>query len=593
MEKISAGKKNLRPALFCFILFVTLFLPAVSHAGRISGYLQFSYNNIIEELSGAQTEEWDFEQRYNLKYSGYIYHPRLLDYSLSGTFTKLNGEIDTSGDFESKATDYDAALNFLKITPFPFSLYASRTTGRSISPITTGSASLIEQTREVYGLSGSLDLRSIAYRMYINEHSSGQGRVKGKANEASSRDRFLFFLGRFPIINYRFEEVNRLVEGAARGVDERTRKFNLNFKKGFEKTTLRFNYQYANKLDRLSETTEKQHSTNFEIFTRLTNKLNFSEAASYRTNSLEDSRLFSSRARLYYLYSPRLIIDARSVYENKEEKSETTETLTNSLSASYTRKLGKNITGSGAASLNHSMTDSDNNFSESLSGSLAYSKILPRDIAFSATTAASLGASQGDSTEEQTFMSVSAGSSLSKGFRRSRTRMSAAASYFYSWTSLDEGGDGYNLRFDISNNYIKRLMFKSTAKYLNENYMDERDNKEEFTTDTTINYSIPFGRRGNSNFAAGFETADNSDDRRFAYGRFDLWYIILRNITLRSSVKYTENLIEKYKTYYASAGLNYRFRQVALNMKYEFYIDKRDVHEDNRQHLLLRLTRYF
>lgn len=610
MEKTSAGKKFFTPAqsvflsaflnrkaLFCFILFLILFISNISHAGHISGYLQFSYNNRIDELAGAQTEEWDFEQKYKLRYYGYTYDPRLLDYSLSGTFTKLNGEIDTSGDFDGKATDYDANLNFLKITPFPFSLYSSRSTERSITfaPITIGSSRLIEQTREVYGLLGSLDLRRIAYRMYINRHRSGNGngRVKGKVKEEESGDRFLFFLGRFPIINYKFEEVSRLVEGAARRVDERTRSFNLNFKKGFEKATLRFHYQYTNKLDRLSETIEKQHSTNLGIMANLTNKLRLSEDASYNTNSLKDSATFSSHTRLYYLYSPRLRIDARSAYENKEEKGETINTLTNSLSASYSRKLGKNITGSGAASLSHGMVDSDNNFSESVNGALTYSKKLPQDIVFSASTAASLSAIQGDRIEDQTLMSASAGSVITKGFRKSVTRVSAAAYYFYSRTSLDDGGDGYSLKLDISNNYIKRLTFRSTAKYLNENYMDERDNKKEFTTDTTINYSIPFGRRGNSNLIAGFETSDFIKERRFAYGKFDLWYIILRNLTLKSSVKYSEELIKKQKVFYASAGLNYWFRQVALSMKYEFYIDKMDVRENKRQHLLLRLTRYF
>ncbi|MEW6715414.1 MAG: hypothetical protein AB1306_10040, partial [Nitrospirota bacterium] len=566
--------------------------------GHISGYLQFSYNNRIEELSGAQTEEWDFEQRYKLRYSGYTYHPRLLNYSLSGTFNKLNGEITPSDNFESKATDYDATLNFLSITPFPFSLYASRSTALSIpffTSVTTGYSGLIEQRREVYGLSGSLDLRGIAYRMYLNKHRSGNGngRVKGKSKGPTSGDRFLFFLGKFPIINYKFEEVNRLVEGAAKNADERTRTFNLNFKKGFEKATLSFNYQYANKLDRLSETTEKQHSTNLGIMANLTSKLRLSEEASYYTNSLRESAIFSSRTRLYYLYSPRLRIDARSAYENKEEKADITDTLTNSVTASYARKLAKNIAVSGAASVNHGMVDSNNTFSESVSGSLSYSKILPQDITFSASTAASLSAVQGDSIEEQTFMSVSAGSSLSKGFRRSRTRMSAAASYFYSWTSLDEGGDGYNLRFDITNNYIKRLTFKSTAKYLNENFTDERDTKQEFTTDTTINYFIPLGRRGKGALIAGFETSDRTNERRFAYGKFDLWYAILRNLTFKSSVKYSEDLVKKQKILYTAAGLNYWFRQVVISMKYEFYTDKMDIRDTKRQYLLLRLTRYF
>jgi len=195
-----------RNSILCFLLFVILSSSNISHAGRISGYLQFSYNNRIGESAGARTERWDFEQKYNLRYSGYTYHPSLLNYSLSGTFTKLNGEIDTLGDFDSKATDYDATFNFLNITPFPFSLYASRSTGRSISffSLLSGSSSLIEQTREVYGLSGSLDLSRIAYRMYINKHRTGNGKVKGKANGKESGDRFLFFMGRFPIINYKF-----------------------------------------------------------------------------------------------------------------------------------------------------------------------------------------------------------------------------------------------------------------------------------------------------------------------------------------------------------------------------------------------------
>jgi hypothetical protein len=617
MERYPAGKIRpepvksvfipaflIRKALICCFLFLFFSPPDISYAGHISGYLQFSYSSRIDESDESRTEEWDFEQKYKLRYWSYVYHPRLLDYTLSGTFSKLNGNITPSGDFDSKATDYDATLNFFKITPFPFSLYASSNTTTSVpffTSITSSSSSLIEQTRDIYGLSGSLDIRRIAYKMYVNRHKggngNGRGRLKGRAKEKpkeiSGADKFLFFLGRFPIIHYRLQEVNRTVDGSSRRVDERVRSFKLYFKKGFEKANLRFNYDYANKLDHISDAVEKRHSVDLNVLAKLAKKVTLSEDAFFHTNSLRDSVIFSSRTRLNYSFSPRLKIEARSSYENKDEKDASTDSFINSVTASYSRKLTKDITASSIASVNQSLLNSDNSFSEAINGSLSYSRALPANFRFSASTAAAASATQGDRIEDQTSTSAAVGSTLTKGFIKARTTMGATAYYFYSRTSMDKGKDGYKLRFDITNNLIKRLAFKSKAEYINENYTDERAVKEEFTTDTSINYSIPLGRRGSGVLIAGFETKENLNDRKYAYGKFDLRYAILRNLSLKSSVKYAEELLLKQKTLYASAGLSYFIRQISVNLKYEFFGNTRETLTDSRQHLLLRLTRYF
>lgn len=123
------------------------------------GSLNFLYteDNYITDTTDTSRES--FVQELKLGYSGNIYSPKLLEYTIEGLL-RYDDENIKSNSYESKqkstGNDYKAKLDFIKETKFPFTLYASKSE-RPISTVYDAySTNYVYETRDE-GATGSIN----------------------------------------------------------------------------------------------------------------------------------------------------------------------------------------------------------------------------------------------------------------------------------------------------------------------------------------------------------------------------------------------------------------------------------------------------
>jgi len=127
------------------------------------------------------------EEDLTLRTGGFVIHPRLLDFDLSGRLLFTREKLD-AGDTvtasSSRQQDYGARLNFLSATALPFTLFTDRTTVRD----TGDQRWLTEATSTGYGLSCALlqPLLPMPLQLFA-EHRAREGRQPLGTSETVDR----------------------------------------------------------------------------------------------------------------------------------------------------------------------------------------------------------------------------------------------------------------------------------------------------------------------------------------------------------------------------------------------------------------------
>lgn len=550
--------------LLLLTLVMVLLSPHILYAQRygFSGLVQLTYRNELAKTADSTTEQWSIEQKYNLKYKGYVYHPKLLEYSLSGTFIKESGK--RNGDaLSAKSKDYNIRLNFIKSTKYPFTLFAAKLTDRSFSPITEGSPVLTEQTIKSIGLEGAVYSRKL------------------------------------PTFKYRLWQDDRKVAGTGSTTDERTKNIKLSLRKSFKDVTANLDYIFINRLDRVNDETGDEHKVDFNLNARLSRTLRFTESSYYSTSTLTDFTEITSNSNLEYVPSDRFRGNLSAYYTHIEQPDGKGDFLTNYLNASY--KVSNALTATANAMVFYNSGDFGNSTSESMAGALNYSKLIARETSFSASTSVGFGAEQREELEDRTTMNASVSSMLTKRFSRIKTSLSFGGSYYYYRSSLDGKTDRYDMSFRFLSNYIKRLTLKSEFSYLNEKTLsdkkdpDEQDEtiKDEFQTDSSLAYSLPIGFRGTVSLNAGLSTTSGTTERRYYYSEANLRYLIMRSLSTRANLRYSHETIESANNLSGEAGIDYRFRMIFVRLSYEYYRERGKDADSERQTLFFEVSRPF
>ncbi len=566
---LSGLSVRLRPgkprALIPVILSVVLLSAAAAYAQGygLSGLIQLTYRRDLLTSEGETTgEQWSIEQRYHLRYRGYIYHPRLLEFRLGGAFVKEDGKKD-GGDLSAKGTDYDIRLDFLGGTDFPFSLFASKYTERSITPVTEGTEVIIEQRRRNIGLEGAVYSR------------------------------------RFPTFRYRAWEELRRVLGTASAADERTRNVSLGLSKSYTGFRASLDYLFVNRLDRTREETENTHDVNLNIFARLSPALRLTEYASYSTSSLDDFTEATSTTSLDYQPSRRFRANLSTYFSFIKQPDREGSFLTNYLNARY--RISGSLTADATAMVLYNRGDFGNESAESASVSLSYGKTLARDTTVAADVSAGFGAEQREEDEDRTTHHARIGSRISHRFRAVKTSLTLGGSYYYYRTSLEGRTDRFDAVFRFFNDYVKRLTIQSEVLYINEKTLQDREAsgqqreiiKDELHTDSSLTYSLPLGLRGTANFSSGLSTVSGTLERVYYYGEGSLMYILRRNLMTRLTARYSRETVESVDEIYGSAGVDYRFRMIFVRLSYEYFREKRKASDSERQSIFLQVSRPF
>ena len=98
---------------------------------RFTGLVELTYRDysLVSTYRGRKAEsEWkSFGQRYRVGLKGYVYHPKLLNFSTSLTFRKEQTDYDSGGGTDARDINYDFFVSILPTTPVSLDFYGLKT----------------------------------------------------------------------------------------------------------------------------------------------------------------------------------------------------------------------------------------------------------------------------------------------------------------------------------------------------------------------------------------------------------------------------------------------------------------------------------
>ncbi|GBE06047.1 hypothetical protein BMS3Abin10_01689 [bacterium BMS3Abin10] len=548
-------KKELIFFLFILGLCVVIF-PLISQAQDygISGRAELTYEEMHREDEESSTEQKIFGQQYNLDYKNFIYHPRLLSFSLSGTFvtddTESNGVTQ-----EFDAQNYNLNLNFLNETRYPFNISAFRNTSTSLIPLAIGS-SVQEQTFQAYRLRGRIAQR-----------------------------------GRLPSLEYGASQDEKQVEGTRAPTDERERELYLRFQRKWTNSSLRLNYDFRNSADMIASTERTSHALSLSGNTRrrLSRTATLNAGASYSMNSPSDVMRINVGAKIDYNPSARFNGSSDLRYEHLMEPDRAGDSISNALQANY--RISRKLRANAGSSVNFNSGSFGESSSESVNGSLYYTDRLARNTNLSASGSAGFSSSQGGEANNAS-MNGSLSTSLNRSFPAIRSSVSSSA--FASFSSVSAGDNSRSYKVDVvaESTFIRRLTARSRVEYsVEQTTGGETENL--LVSDSTLKYFMFFGWRARLNLRAGAAIQQGSTEKQFFHVDEDFRFIFHRNLRLESSSRYENDFLASTQSLSANAALRYHIRRISLSAKYAWRRDESESGSSTTTHVYLSLSRGF
>jgi hypothetical protein len=383
---------------FLFLFFFILFFPLVSRAQRygFSGEIGFVYARDTIESGAGTAELTNIEQRYRLNYINYIYKPKLLTYTLGGTFQKVDAKSD-SNDASAKSTGYDARLNFLSETPYPFVVWANKRTPTSFSSQLTGAAVFNKQDTRGFGIYGGLYMR------------------------------------RIPRIRYSFKQEDKETTSLTETTEVRDRQISFNMQKEWKGIDTEFSYGYESSLDKNSGSDQKNHD--YRLVGRTLRKLSeisdIAVSTDLHKNSFSDVTEILVSSQLNYIPSERFTGRLNTNYNHTVQTGKGGNNFVTNANTVY--RLSRTLTLANDGLFVYNTGYFGDNMAEKIGSTISYTDEIAKNLRLSGTALLKLGARQGDPFN-RTTMNTRISSTLTKNYPSTRTFLSTsgAAGYYAS-----------------------------------------------------------------------------------------------------------------------------------------------------------------
>ena len=542
-----------------------MLLPVIADARNFSGLVQLTYSGDNSNNEGVVTKQSAITQEYRLNYGNFVYDPRLLNFLISGTFSKEDGKTDDS-ETTVKGKDYDLRFNFLSATYFPFEVWTFKHTTASFTPQAEGPPLHIRQTLQSSGISGSIARRGA------------------------------------PHIRYSFNHDDRKVTGEETLQEQREKNFILAVSQSWKESSANLNYNFHRLFDKITAKKEETQQLGLSGDTsyKLSSDAVFFSNASFNTNTLADSREIASAASIVYDPSRNFNGSANASYNNIERGADRSDTYTGDVNAVYKTKISEALLTAENASVKYNKGESGDGTSESLGGSLSYARLIARNLNFSANTALGVEARQEESLER---IALNSGFStgLNKSFPEIRSYISTGGAVNYTTSTAGGKSENYTLNLALSCSCVERLNAQSAASYSASKTREdtwgsaasEVVSDESIVSDSSLTYFIPLGWRANLEMTGGTLREIGLTEKRLYYTRGVLTVILMRNLFVRSNVRYEHEDILLSDIFQGDVNVDYRIRNILVNLTYEWWQEKRVEAKSDRNRTFLQITRLF
>lgn len=554
------------------LLVITPTLLAQDHPdGGAYGSLKFLYTEDEYTTSTMNSSRENFIQELKLGYKGNIYSPRLLDYTLEGLI-RYDDENIQRDEFTSKqkstGNDYNANLNFIKETKFPFTLYANR----QERPINTVYSAY--STNYVYETSSEGATGSVDFAPYMVTYGAINTKTIAEFNDRLQNSQTSTYNGSF-----RYSENAHNVQA--------------NYSHAIQENEQHYINDAVTSVNQVKDIFNIAHTWN------ASKDLRVSSGASYENDEFYMSENIDADVNLYWTPEGRDYEGSFSAYGSKMDYADSIgaqKYVFNSinLNQTFNYKLTENINLSENAMmyLYDSPFAKGSNSYVNLDAMHNYTTTFFEDVPFSLLSR--VGVQKNDSTYETNLENNNTTASTSverynfdvnarakKAFPSLKSTLNLDSGYYLSIYSIEQEERRYNFNifflsklFSIVNNNISARYMQTDRSSTSQETGEETKNSYSTTTlMEMLDFYFNLGMRGRAGFRVGVEYEKiKSDEQTLSRvsprGEINLNYRFFKNWMFDSSARVSEiyNTLE----YSGNANLAFKAGKTYFSMGYQY-----------------------
>lgn len=520
------------------------------------GNIEYGYMRDSSELSTTSTEQSTINQRYTIGKRGSIYSPNLLSYLLQGSF--LIQDIDATTNSESvnrsqKVDNYRVNADFFRKTNFPFTLYGDK----SINPyasIDGGNAYSYDASNEQMGVTGSMKLP--------------------------------YFDLQYTAENFDTKRNETFADETRKGSN-----YSLTLSKNYEQLKLSLSYidrnQDYNRVDRNQTVLQNwtDHNRNMRANAIWTPQKEISVISNigYSENSYIDMKNTSGNVNASWTPNNRLQAGADVSVNFMQAGGMRNDTVMISENSSY--RFSPETTARQTVSLYRTNTDNSDMTVGMATAGGQYSKTLDNNVSVNGGVDVGIRNEQysssmntGGIAPSRTVSNHTISAGASKRIEAIRATISANASYYGTYTSLQEKSKRFNLNTNFNARVNENTHFvlytyylQDESSYLSGSTLDPMKTQQ-LSVNAMFRYSNTMGYNGNYSVGAGLMYTNTKMGQNDNYNRLlpsvdaSLMYRLLDSMMLNSNVVVSQDTVSDVTNYSAYLGLNYHLRKIAMSM---------------------------
>lgn len=551
--------------LIAFAVFVFPIISFAEKTGGLSGLIQLTYQKDRNKDIDTESRKGSFIQEYKLQYQGSIYSPRLLIYTIGGSFRKEDSKTDESRagttDVTTKSKDYNLRLDFIQGTKYPFTIYKEKLDlpTWTIQPEQTFQT---KQTSDRYGLFGNA------------------------------------FLGKGINMRYDIRQDNTKSVGQTEGTDQRNRSFLFGIDSRKEDKFIDATYNYQHNFEKVKNEFEAINDAKVSVGFKPGKPTNFNADLSYNDNSYTEFTTMTSN--MNFNYTPSADFNSNSsLYVNRiEQKEDRGNFLTFYNNSSY--RLSPFLTTSQSLMLYKSTGDFSNDATESLTLGLVFTKQMPEGLIFSADTSINGTAQQFETSKDRDSMTYSIGGRVSKFFEKINSEINGGGSYYIYRSSLKGKTDRYSFNAGLVSRFIQNLTLQSLLNFSEENTVGDEINEastetkiKRLTSDNSLAYFMQLGFNGGLDAKIGTVFESGTTSRTFRYASLNFRYSLRRDLSANGGISFYKESTNKTRSIVGFFGIEYKLRGITFSLKDDLWREKGPQGTKTRSTVFLQASRPF
>lgn len=524
---------------------------------NLYGNVEFGYIKDTNVNRSYSLDQTTYTQKYSLGTRGSIYSPNFVSYVLQGAFLVQNIEGTASGEPSSSSRqtqNYRASADFLRITKFPFSVYAEKDSN-PYSSLQAGMPLSYDEVNNRVGVAGSVSLPY--FDLQYTADKTDLQRNETYANETRQGSSYAFSLSKaYEQLKFSASYMDRLQD----------------YSRVDKNATVLQNWSDHARLLRANAvwSPDKTLSVNSNV--------------TYNESSYVDLKSMIGNVNTSWSPSERFRLGGDASASTMQSSGVRSDTVMLSQNASY--RMTPDVTAMQTASLYRITGDNTNTTVAFATAGSRYATKLDNNVSVNAGIDVGVrneryneGNDANATMPDKSVYNYTLSAGATKRIEALRANASASAAYYGSVSTADETSG----RLSLNANYMMQVgdntHFSMAGYYLRDenSYYSVGEGlrtmqTDQMTINSTLRYSNQLGYNGSYSLGAGVIYSSTQLDANPRFNRVlpmvdgSLSYRFFDALHMNSSLSASQDTVSDLTNYSAYFGLNYRLRKLTMSL---------------------------